>query len=213
MKIIIFVQARMNSKRLPGKVLLKIRNKSILKHVIDNLKYSKQCKKIVVLTSKEKSDQKIVNFCKKKNILYFRGDLNNVYKRYILALKKFKCDAFVRICADSPLINHIILDKIVKKFRTKRFDIVTNCFPKTYPKGLSVEIFKSEVFIDNFKNVKTKSMIEHISKYFYKNYNKFKIFNLENKDKKNYKSLAIDGLKDYKYLEQNFKKLSKIKFS
>ena len=207
MKIIIFVQARMNSKRLPGKVMLKINNKSILEHVINKLNKSKKCKKIVILTSKEKSDQKIINFCKRKKISFFKGDLNNVYQRFYFALKRFHCDGFVRICADSPLINHKILDKTIEIFKTQKFDVVTNCFPRTFPKGLSVEIFKSKIFIENFKNIKTKNMKEHISKYFYKNHKKFKIFNLENKKKINYKSLAIDNLNDYNFIKNNFKKI------
>ena len=207
MKIIIFVQARMNSKRLPGKVMLKINNKSILEHGINKLNKSKKCKKIVILTSKEKSDQKIINFCKRKKISFFKGDLNNVYQRFYFALKRFNCDGFVRICADSPLINHKILDKTIEIFKTQKFDVVTNCFPRTFPKGLSVEIFKSKIFIENFKNIKTKNMREHISKYFYKNYKKFKIFNLENKKKINYKSLAVDNLNDYNFIKNNFKKI------
>lgn len=213
MKIIIFVQARMSSKRLPGKVMLKIKNKSILEHVINNLKKSKQCKKIVILTSKEISDQKIINFCKRKKVFFFRGCLNNVYQRFFMALKKFKCDAFVRICADSPLINHKILDKCIVKFKTGKFDVVTNCFPRTFPKGLSVEIFKSKIFTRNYKNIKTQSMKEHLSRYFYKNYKKFKIFNFKNHLKKDFTNLAVDSLEDLKFIKKNFKRLNKIKFT
>lgn len=207
MKIIVFIQARMSSKRLPGKVMLKIKNKSILEHVVYNLKKSKSLEDIVVLTSKKIEDQKIVNLCNEKNILYYRGDLNNVYKRFFNALQKFKCDAFVRICADSPLINHKILDLAIKKFKTKKFDIVTNCFPKTFSKGLSVEILKTDIFLKSFKQIKNQEMKEHITKYFYENKKKFKIFNINNKKKLKYKNLAVDDIDDYNFIKKNFKKL------
>ena len=74
----IFVQARLSSKRLPGKVLFKLKNKTVLDHIISNLRKLKYKKKIIVLTSKNKSDDRIVNHCKKKKILFFRGNLKNV---------------------------------------------------------------------------------------------------------------------------------------
>ena len=204
MKILIFVQARMNSKRLPGKVLLEIEKKSILEHVCINLKKSKFKFKIVVLTSKNKKDDKIISVCKRNKISFFRGSLDNVYKRFIDALKSFQCDAFVRVCADSPLINPEIMDKVIKKYKTKKFDIVTNCFPKSYPKGLSIEIVNTKIFQENFKNIKNKSFSEHITKYFYINKNKFKIFNIKSKKKKKYNSLAVDNLNDYKFIKREF---------
>lgn len=67
----IFVQARLSSKRLPGKVLFKLKNKTVLDHIISNLRKLKYKKKIIVLTSKNKSDDRIVNHCKKKKNFIF----------------------------------------------------------------------------------------------------------------------------------------------
>ena len=62
----IFLQARMSSRRLPGKVLFKLKNKTVLEQAVSNLKKIRLKKKIIVLTSKNKSDNKIVQHCKKK---------------------------------------------------------------------------------------------------------------------------------------------------
>ena len=61
------IQVRLNSKRLPGKALLKINNKTILQNIIDRLKKSKSIKKIIVSTSDNNSDYPIVRFCKKNS--------------------------------------------------------------------------------------------------------------------------------------------------
>lgn len=204
MKIIFFIQARMSSKRLPGKVLLKIRNKTILEHIFQNLRKSKFKNKIIVLTSKNKEDNKIIKVCRKNKIEYFRGNLNNVYKRFVDALDIFKCDAFVRINADSPMIDVKIVNAAIEKFKCKKFDIVTNCFPKTYPKGQSVEVINSKIFIKNFKKVKKKSFLEHITKFFYLNHNSFKIFNIRSRRKKKYISLAVDNFKDFNFIKKEF---------
>jgi spore coat polysaccharide biosynthesis protein SpsF len=84
------IQARMNSKRLPGKVLKKIFNQEMLNLLIERLKKSKKISSIIVATSNKNSDIKIVNFCKKNRVEYFRGNLQNVSFRFLEILKKKK---------------------------------------------------------------------------------------------------------------------------
>ena len=76
------VQARIASKRLPGKVLKKIRNKEILLHIVEKLKRSKDIKKTIVATSTSKSDDKIEFFCKKKKL-----NLNMVSDKFVFFLE------------------------------------------------------------------------------------------------------------------------------
>ncbi len=202
----IFLQARMSSRRLPGKVLFKLKNKTVLEQAVSNLKKIRLKKKIIVLTSKNKSDDKIVQHCKKKKILVFRGSLKNVYKRYFDAIKKFKNNFFIRINGDSPLIDYKIIEKAIRIFKSNKFDIVTNCQKRTFPKGQSVEIIKSDVFIKNYKFVKNKRHKEHIFLYYYSNSKKFKIFNI--KKRGNFKNInqSIDTFEDYIKIKNYYKK-------
>tara|TARA_A100000164_G_C21878689_1_gene759065 strand:+ start:50 stop:676 length:627 start_codon:yes stop_codon:yes gene_type:complete len=203
MNIFIFVQARMNSSRLPGKVMFKIDNKTILQHVILRLKKISHKKTIVVLCSNSKKDDRIVNHCKKNKIKYFRGSLNNVYKRFYDAVNFYKCQNFIRITADSPLIDKNIVEKCIKILDTnKYYDIVTNCMEKTFPKGQSVEIINSKVFTQNYKNIKNNKHKEHIFQFFYRNKRKFKIFNVKSRKKFSYKSLALDTIKDFYFIKK-----------
>ena len=206
MPITIFLQARMSSKRLPGKVLLRIDGSTIIDHIIDRLKKIRFKKKIILLTSQNKSDDPIVKYCIRNNLSFFRGNLKNVYMRYCDAIKKYKIKKFVRINADSPLIDPKIIDKAVSIFQKKNFDLVTNCMIRTFPKGQSVEIINSKIFLNNFKNIKSKKHREHIFLYYYKNRNKFKIYNFKLKKSKNHLNQSIDTLKDYikikKFIEQ-----------
>ena len=85
------IQARMSSKRFPGKILKKIRGKEILTHVISNIKKSKEISKIIVATSTKKNDNLIEKYCIRNKILYYRGPLNNVTKKSdSLCIKKKK---------------------------------------------------------------------------------------------------------------------------
>lgn len=203
MNICLFIQARINSKRLPGKVLFKIKGKPILEHICKRVMKTKYKIKSVVLTSKEKKDIKIINFCKKKKIKYFKGSLNNVYERYYDAIKKYKCDAFVRINADSPLTDPLLIDKIINKYKKlKNYDIVTNCMVRTFPKGLSVEMIKSKTFLENFNKIKKTRHKEHITSYFYEKRKEFRIFNIATKKKFRMKKYAVDTLNDFLKIKQ-----------
>ena len=80
--IAIIIYVRLNSKRLPEKAFLKINSKSILEILIDRIKnFSKYNLSIIVATSREKTDDKLLDFCKKKKIKIFRGSLNDIHKR------------------------------------------------------------------------------------------------------------------------------------
>ena len=209
MKIAILIQARYNSKRLPGKVCLKILNKELLLHVYNNCK--KSClKRIYIITSKNKSDKPIIDLCKKNKIKYLKGSLTNVYLRYFQAIKKFKLDGFVRITGDSPLINYKIIDKAIKKFLKEKPDIITNVFPMSFPIGQTVEVIDSKIFINNFKNILKKDEKEHITKYFYKNNKNFKIINFKNKRNESKKNLSINTKKDFFKIENIIKSNEKI---
>ena len=101
--IISIIQARMGSKRLPGKTLMNIDGKkSVLEVVVNQISESKLVDKIVVATSKSKKDDIIENFCSENHITFFRGNQHNVLDRYFQCAKKFNPDVIVRITADCP---------------------------------------------------------------------------------------------------------------
>ena len=169
--MICILQVRSSSMRLKNKAFLKINEKFIIQNVIERLLLSKSIKKIILATSTKPSDRRFRQFCNNKNILYFRGPLNNVYLRYCQIIKKYKLKYFLRISGDSPLIDFRIIDKAFKIFkRKKNFQIVTNTFNRSFPKGQSVEIIKSEIILKNSVSIlKNKIYKEHITKFFYDN--------------------------------------------
>jgi len=211
-RVFAFIQARMSSKRLPGKVLMKINGKTIIGHIVLKLKKIRNLNKVIIVTSIDKTDDVIDEYCKKKNIEVFRGDLDNVYKRYYDAIKYYDINSILRITCDSPLISEDMVNDGINIFKKNQFDIVSNTLLRSYPKGQSFEIFKSSIILNNFKNIKIQSEKEHLTGFFYKNKNKFKIFNKLNKEKIISKNLSIDTMKDFKFISDNFNKLSKIKY-
>jgi len=91
------LQARMSSKRFPGKTLKLLKGKKILELIHEQISRSNFISEIIVATSKHFSDDKIFLFCKKRNIKVFRGSLNNVASRYYQIVKKYKAFIFLKM--------------------------------------------------------------------------------------------------------------------
>ncbi len=205
--MLVLIQARSNSKRFHKKVLFPVNNKPLIWYVFKRVATTKFAKKILVVTSKNKTDDELVKVLKKYKISYFRGDLNNVAKRMCSAAKKYKKKRFMRINGDSPLIDRKVMQKVYNLYKKNRnSDIITNVFPRTFPKGQSVEIIKTEL-LNKFEKKFSKKDQEHVTSFFYKNYQAFKIKNLKNnKGNLSNLNLAIDYKKD---LKENYNKIYK----
>ena len=206
--MLVIVQARTSSKRFKNKILYSFYGKPLIQHVIEKIKKSKKVE-IIVSTSTNKEDDKLVKFLQDKKIKYYRGSLNNVAKRLYETAILEKKDFFLRISGDSPLIDFQLINKIIDIFKkNKNFDLVTNIFPRTFPSGQSVEIIKTKTLGNNLKFF-SKLDKEHVTRYFYKNYSKFKIKNFINKKQTYIKKQSIDTPKELKVL---LKFLTKKKF-
>ena len=192
-----FIQARYSSSRLPGKVLTQIFGKELLYHLVENLKRSKYISDITILTSKSPEDKKIIKFCKLHKINYFSGALDNTFLRFRKFLLKNKnIKLFIRISGDSPLLDYQIIDNMIIQSKKKNFDVFTNIFPRSFPKGQSVEIINTKKFLSVNPKLLNKSQREHVTKYFYSNYDRFKIINYLNKMNLSEINLSIDTKRD-----------------
>jgi spore coat polysaccharide biosynthesis protein SpsF len=199
---LLFIQARMTSSRLPGKVLKKLYNKAILEHITDNIIENFGLEKVVVLTSKEQTDLPIVSFANERNIQVIQGSLKNVYDRFRHAIEQFGAKSFVRICGDSPLIDMGLIKKGIRLYNDNQADIITNVFPRTFPKGQSVEVVNSTTFLDpSFVNLPNFSE-EHITSAFYKDTKDFNIINFYNKDSLSKDNFVVDTADDFKRIEK-----------
>jgi|TARA_B110000438_G_scaffold295916_1_gene339759 spore coat polysaccharide biosynthesis protein SpsF (cytidylyltransferase family) len=203
------IQARVGSSRLPKKILKDLDKKyNVLEYVINQLKSSNKIDKIIIATTISKRDEVIVNFAKKYNYEYFRGSENDVLDRFYQCAKNFNLDTVVRITSDCPLIDPKIVDEVIKKFTSTDSDYVTNTFPRTFPKGLDVEIFNFRVLTYMWENAILPSEREHVTQFLFKN-KKFKIGNYENKQNLSDLRWTIDYEKDYEFLCKIVQKIEK----
>ena len=203
------IQARCSSKRFPNKILKIVYGKPLIHHVILKLLKSKKISKIIVATSNHKSDDKLIKFLKKIKVEFFRGSLTNVAERMLNLALLQKRNFFLRINGDSPLIDYKLVDLAISTSKkNKRYDLVTNIFPRSFPKGQSVEIIRTSL-LKKYISKMSKKEKEHVTKYFYKYSKNFYIKNFRNKLKTQLIKLAVDNKKD---LAKILRKIDKKKF-
>lgn len=209
-KIGIILYARTSSQRFPNKIFKKIIGLKMIEIILKRVKkinLKKYNCEIIINTSVNKSDDKIINFCKKNKVKYFRGSLTNVFKRTCECLKKNNYKFFVRINCDRPLLDFEMISRMISLIlKRKNIDIVSNC-TGTYPRGLACEIARSRIFFDNFNLIKSKNYKEHIFNFFYKNEKKFKILKISDKLYHRHRNinLSIDKKEDLKKIIKIFK--------
>ena len=151
MNLIAIIQSRMSSERYPGKMLAPFLGKPVLNHIVERIRSAKINLPIILATSKEVTDDPLALYAKHLGLEVVRGDLNDVVGRFYLTLSKYKCDAFFRVCGDSPLLYSSLFDTAASLFEKANFDLITNVFPRTFPPGMSIELIKTKIFIEKEK--------------------------------------------------------------
>ncbi|MFH1832146.1 MAG: glycosyltransferase family protein [bacterium] len=199
MNIVIIVQARMNSTRLPGKVLKKVHGKTLLEYQIDRLKHVRKAHKIVVATTNNNADNKIVMLCKDLNIECFRGDEHNVLSRYYNTAKAHHADTVVRITSDCTIIDPAVIDHVISHYIDKfpAYDYVSNSLTRTYPRGMDTEVFSFKALEKAFLHAKEQSELEHVTPYIYKNPEIFKLSNVSCEQDNSYHRWTVDTPEDF----------------
>ena len=208
MSVVAIIQARYDSKRFYGKILKKIKDKTILEIIVNKLKKSKLINKIVIATSNEKIDSKIIKLCKKHNYRYYLGNKNDVLNRYYNAAIEFKAKTIVRITGDCPLIDPDIVDKIIDYYLNNNYDYVSNVLPPTFPDGLDAEVFSFKTLKKKLIKMPKKNIIEkHVTSYLVGNKN-FKVANIENKIDLSHLRWTIDYPKDLELIRRIYSNFS-----
>ena len=204
MNKVVIIQARMGSTRLFGKVLKKIKKRTILDYVIDRLRYCKEIDNIVLATTTSKKDDVIKDYAIQKKINLFRGNEPDVLDRYYNTAKKYKADVVIRITGDCPLIDPKIVDEVIKKHITSNADYTSNVIKRTYPKGLDVEVFNFHTLEKAHEEAIEKHHREHVTLYIMEHAEKYKLQNIRARGKLHRPDIRItlDTKEDFELIKK-----------
>ena len=150
MNIDLLIQARINSTRLPGKILKEANGKPMLWYLLESMRRVPHIREIVVLCP-------IGDIGKIPAPRFWTGDEHDVAERFVSYCVSHRPDGFARICGDSPLLDWRVVDNLRMMFEETDSFLISNV-GGGYPPGQHVEFVDTEFFLDN----KDKLDNEHV---------------------------------------------------
>lgn len=178
MTIIAIIQARMSSKRLPGKVLKTLGEKTALEYIYHAATKITGVNTVVVATSKQSDDDQIAQWCKEQGAECFRGDLDDVLGRFYATAKKYNAQTIIRLTADCPFLDPQVTGEVLALFEQSKVDYCSNISPPTWPDGLDCEVLSFAALERCYKEAKEKPDREHVTRYIRHNTSLFTVKNL-----------------------------------
>jgi spore coat polysaccharide biosynthesis protein SpsF (cytidylyltransferase family) len=165
----IIIQARMNSERLPGKVMKSIKGIPLIGILIQRI--SKSGIPIVVATSTNKENDELVDYVKAYNVNVYRGSEANVLERYLKAAKDVQASIIIRVTGDNPLLDGFFLKEQFSYFSTFKGtkNYLSTGLSNSFPLGMSAEIFSLSLLEEAFQNAKSAGEFEHVTPYMHQN--------------------------------------------
>ena len=214
----ILIQARIGSNRLPKKIIIPFyKGKSILELLAERIINATDNKiPIILSTTINPDDNKLVKIAEEYNIKCFRGSENDVLNRFVLTAEKFHIDTIIRVCADNPLFDIVNTLKLLDYFKSSDFDYISYQIMGNVPSIKSHLGFWGEVVsLQALKRVTTETnqgfYREHVTNYIYSFPDKFTI-SFKDAPEIAYNRtdirLTVDTFEDFILLQEIYNKLS-----
>jgi spore coat polysaccharide biosynthesis protein SpsF len=226
-KVVAIIQARMSASRLPGKVLLDMGGKPMLARVVERTSRAQLVDDVVVATSQEAADDPIEAFCTDQGYPCFRGSLHDVLDRCYRAAKSKSANVVVRITADCPIIDPLVIDQTISAFYGRGPDLITDSgssrshhnsnpipawdfaanrlpppWKRTFPIGLDTEVCTFSALELAWKEADQAHQREHVMPFLYENDQRFRILLVNHKPDFGEYRWTVDTPEDLALLRQ-----------
>lgn len=199
--IIVIVQARMGSSRLPGKILKQVLGRPLLSYQIERINRAKHVTGIIIATTTNASEMPIVKLCEHLSYPVFRGSEDDVLSRYYGAAKETGADVIVRLTSDCPVIDPDVIDDVIEYYLSHTYDYVSNSLERSYPRGMDTEVFSFKVLEEAYCKADLEFQREHVTPYIYQNPNIYKLGNvLLSADESNHR-WTVDTPEDFELIK------------
>lgn len=170
-KVVLIIQARMGSTRLPGKSMLDLSGKPLIHRVLERVLKVKNADEVVLAIPDTPDNNILESQAKKFGISVYKGSENDLLDRYFKAANIHNADIVGRIPADNPLSEPEEIDKIIlhhKHLNSPGFSSnLAEVFQSGYPDGIGAEMFDFSLLESAWKNEKNKLKREHVHLNFY----------------------------------------------
>jgi len=204
-RVVIVIQARMGSSRLPGKVLMDLHGRPLLERQIERLRRSRTADAIAIATSADERDDAIAALAQRLGIASFRGDEEDVLARFAGAADTFQADVVVRVTADCPLIDPDLLDRCVARLLDDPgLDYVSNTLERTYPRGLDVEVLTRDALERAHREASDPDDREHVTRFVWRQPGRFRLGGVADGDDHSALRWTVDTQEDLEVVRAVF---------
>jgi len=202
-KVVIIVQARMTSTRLPGKILKTALGKPLLEYQIERLQRVTSIDDIIIATTNKATDDVIIDLCDRLDINVFRGDEHDVLSRYYGAAQQSFADVIVRVTSDCPLIDPVIIDSVINFYVNyhPQYDYVANCLERTFPRGMDTEVFSIKALKNAHTHASKLMEREHVTPYITRNPGLFTCANIAHEKDASHHRWTVDTPEDFELIQ------------
>ena len=210
MRKLAILQARMSSTRFPGKVLAQLAGEPMIIRQLERLRRAESIDEIVVATSTDSSDDQLAMLLETHGVATFRGSLNDVLDRFISVIDAYGItdqDAVIRLTADCPLADPVVIDKVVGEFELAGVDYCSNTMKPSYPDGLDVEVVKAGVLRAVARESEDKHEREHVTLGVYRRPEKFTIRNVSGERDLSQMRWTVDTVEDFEFITRIYDSL------
>ena len=199
-KIGVIIQARLGSTRLPNKVMLPLPSGSsgtVISEIVERLKNISEISDVIVATSKSKVNNDLENYINDLRVKCYRGSEKDVLSRFYNIIIKYKFQYVIRLTADNPIVDNILLKQFIINFISNDLDYSCS---NNLPLGCNFEMMKSSEIVEAHKNTQDPSDREHVTSFIKRNANKRSIYAFNNIKVIPNLRLTIDYASDYAFI-------------
>jgi len=205
MRIVVVVQARTGSTRLPGKVLLPLAGRPLLQRMLERVLAARTPSAVVVATTTDQADAPIVSIAETAGVECFRGHPTDLVDRHYRAGLAYGADVVAKIPSDCPLIDPAVIDRVIGHYiaHVDSADFVGNLQPGTYPDGNDVEVMPLGVLETAWREAAEDHEREHTTPFVWERPDRFRIHHVAWETGLDYSSThrwTIDYPEDYRFL-------------
>ncbi|MBN1649007.1 MAG: acylneuraminate cytidylyltransferase [Spirochaetales bacterium] len=202
----VFLQARLDSSRLPRKVLLPLGGSTVIEQAMTALRQIDA--DIYALLTDPASSKELAPLAEECEFSLFTGDKENVLKRYCDAAVFFNAEHVIRATGDNPLVSAALAEEIYTMHLLERADY--SGF-QGIPVGAGVEVVSVDALLDAGNRATSAYDREHVCPYLYNNPERYRINRPYIDDRYNFPDVRItlDTKEDYRAVTGIFRHLYK----
>ncbi len=200
------IQARVQSTRLPKKIILPILGRPVLALMLERVRAAKLVGTVVVATTTDSTDDPIEALCQAEDIPCYRGHPTDLLDRHYQLAKQYQADVVVKIPSDVVLIDPQVIDRVLAFYldQADEYDFVSNLHPQSYPDGNDVEVMSMGALEIVWREAKRDFEREHTTPFFWENPDRFRLGNVTWETGLNYSRiyrLVLDYAEDFELIK------------